>query len=66
MNHDNGCCEDYGLVAVKQRWVPERVWRVLCWLWLPIFGYLICIQPFMWMLTEKPKPCEARTIEEEQ
>lgn len=50
-----GCCEEYGLVAVKRKWVPEKVWRVLCMFWLPFFGYLICIQPFMWVLTEKPK-----------
>ncbi len=49
------CCENYGLVAVKRKWVPETLWRMLCWLWLPFFGYLICIQPFMWILTIKPK-----------
>lgn len=46
--------EDYTLVARKRDWVPEWLWQVFC-LRLPFFGGLGAIQPFMLILTEKPK-----------
>jgi hypothetical protein len=51
---------DYGLIAVKRKWVPEWLWALLCYLWLPFFGYLICIQPFQWLLTKPPQLNKAK------
>lgn len=42
MNHDDGDCQ-YGLVAVKRRWVPE-------WLFI-MFAPVIVWQPFRWVFT---------------
>ncbi len=44
---------DYGLVAVKRNWVPEWLWRALCWLGLPWFGQFVTYQPFRFIFTRK-------------
>lgn len=42
--------EEYTLVAIKRKWVPEWLWRCFC-VPIPFFGGLGAIQPFKLPLT---------------
>lgn len=47
--------EEYTLVAVTRKWVPDWLWKFFC-VRFPLIGGLGVIQPFRWILTTPVKP----------